>query len=703
MLKLKEEHTSIRTVILLMIVAYIFSVGMRFIWVDIVSAYPQFYWNNEITLNTNDGYFFAEGARDILAGHHDQYDQSPVDGAPSQLTALLAKVIPVSFETLILYMPSFLSSLIVIPLILIGRAFNQTTMGFIAALIGSIATSYYNRTMTGYYDTDMLSVVLPTFEMYSLILALTYQRNRYLIPITLSIAAYQWWYPQAYAFDTALFLMIIGYALVFDRHNRYIYKVALFILIGILAIPIVSKVSLAIMVFAWFHFQKERSTNLFWPLFALVVAMYFFTGGVDAIWHYIKGYFFRGNGEVVESSLHFFNVMSTVREAGRISFDEFSVRISGHLITFVFACVGYVLALVAYRPLLVTLPLVALGFIAMSAGLRFTIYAVPAMALGIGYFILFITQFIQQSFLRYASVALLTLAILYPNYDHIKNYITPPVLNNDEVAALVDLGKIASSEDYLVGWWDYGFPIRYFANVKTWGDGAQHSGGQNFPISFVFTAKDSTTAANMMRLNTEYMEKNFRDKNNSYSTHFEYMMRQEGFSDPDDFLNALSLPEAKMPPKTRDVYLYLPLRMLEIFQTVSLFSNLNLDSDQKKVQPFYYFTRDFQDTPKTLELGNGLSISKQSSVLQLSGQKVPIKTLYKVGYDQNKVLRINRQNFNSEGLNVIFMETYGQFLVLDDYYLNSTFIQMFVFEHYDTKLFTPVSLSLTTKIYKLKH
>ncbi|WP_366216291.1 hypothetical protein [Candidatus Sulfuricurvum sp. RIFRC-1] len=43
------------------------------------------------------------------------------------MTALLARILPVSFETLILYMPSFLGSLIVIPLILIGRALNQTT------------------------------------------------------------------------------------------------------------------------------------------------------------------------------------------------------------------------------------------------------------------------------------------------------------------------------------------------------------------------------------------------------------------------------------------------------------------------------------------------------------------------------------------------------------------------------------------------
>jgi len=194
MLKLDKEHTSLRTLFILIAIAYLFSIAMRFIWVNEMSGMPQFHWNNEIMINNNDGYSFAEGARDILQGHHEEHDGSPVDSAMSKLTALLSKIIPVKLETLILYMPSFIGSFIVIPLILIGRAFNQTTMGFIAALIGSIAHSYYNRTMTGYYDTDMLNIVFPVLEIYSLILALTHQRNRYLIPITISISLYQWWY-----------------------------------------------------------------------------------------------------------------------------------------------------------------------------------------------------------------------------------------------------------------------------------------------------------------------------------------------------------------------------------------------------------------------------------------------------------------------------------------------------------------------------
>lgn len=702
MMKLREEQTSISTLLLLIAVAYLFSVGMRFIWVNEVSTMAQFHWNNELMINTNDGYLFAEGARDSLAGFSQPNDFSGIGTSVAQLTAFLAQILPISFETLILYMPAFIGSLIVIPLILIGRALNQTTMGFIAALLASIAHSYYNRTMTGYYDSDMLNIVFPVLEMYSLILALTHQRNRYLIPITVSIALYQWWYEQAYSLDTAMLVMILAYTVIFDRRNLYMYKIALFILIGILSIPLISKISLAVLVFAWFHWKKELSEKFFWLLFAAIAGLYFFTGGIDPIWFRLKIYLFTGEGEnTVASSLQFYNVMSTVREAGQIPFPVFAERISGHTITFLLACAGYIMALIAYRPLIVTLPLVGLGFIAMFAGLRFTIYAVPMMAIGFAFLLLWMTQSIQKQWLRIASLVVLSGAALYPNYLHIKEYMTPTVLTTPEVKVLDHFKSTASREDYVVTWWDYGYPIRYYADVKTWIDGGKHSGDVNYPASFVLTAQDPIAVANMMRLFTEYTEKGYTDTNKTQND-FEYMMSKEGYKEPDEFLSALSLPEYQLPKKTRDVYLYLPLRLMEILPTVTLFSNLDLKSPDNRQQPYFYATQSVQDSGKTVELGNGIAIIKEKNVLKIGNQEIPIKSFYQVGYDSKNTLQINEQHFASEGLNLIFLPSYGRFLVMDDFYLSSTYIQMFVFERYDKNLFEPVMLDPLSKIYKLK-
>lgn len=702
MLKLREEQTSTVTLIILITIAYLFAIGIRFIWVNEFNSLPQFHWNNELMINNNDGYFYAEGARDILQGHHEKNDLSGFETAMSELTASLSKIIPVSFETLILYMPSFIGSLIVIPLILIGRALNQTTMGFIAAIIGSIAYSYYNRTMTGYYDTDMLNIVFPVLEIYSLILAITHQRNRYLIPITISIALYQWWYPQAYALDTALLVMITGYTLIFNRKTLYFYKISLFILIGILSLPIWIKILLASAFFGFFHFKEELSQKVFWLLFTVIIAIFFITGGIDPILALLKMYIFKGTSEnTISSGLHYYNVMSTVSEAGHISFNVFAERISGHVIIFLLAFIGYIMALIAYRPLLLTLPLVGLGFIGLFSGLRFTVYAVPMMAIGYAYLVMWSTQLIVIQWLRILALFTLTLAAIYPNYTHICEYKVPTVLTAQEVAVLSELKKIASREDYVISWWDYGYPIRYYADVKTWVDGGKHSGDVSYPASFVLTAQNPVSVAHMMRLYTEYTEKGFAEKNKT-TNDLETMMTKEGFKNPNDFLNSIALPEYKMPKKSRDAFLFLPLRMMNILPTVSLFSNLDLTGVEKHSSGFFFISNGAQNTPQSIELGQGLSIIKATNTLRMGMQSVPIKAFYQVGYDSNQKLQINRQTFSSEGLTAIFMASYGQFLIMDDTYFNSTYIQMFILEQYDKSLFQPIILSPMVKIYKLK-
>lgn len=699
-LKLPDKHTSAKLTLLLIIITYVFSLSLRYIWVFDFQSIAQFHWHNELMINTNDGYWYAEGARDILQGHHEPNDLSPVAEPLSILTAWLSKIIPVSFETLILYMPAFLGSLIVIPTILIGRTLGQTSIGFIAALIASITNSYYNRTMTGYYDTDMLTIVLPLFAIYFIILAITHQRNRFLIPVTIAFTLNQWWYPQSYSLNTAILVMTLIYTLVFERKNHHFYKIVLFIIIGVLSLPMWLKLILALGIFTFFHFRPALDQKWFWLVFTAIVVIYFATGGVDPIWAQLKGYLFREHVSAEAGELHFFNVAQTVREAGNIPFNVFAERISGHTITFLIACVGYALAVVAYRPLLVTLPLVGLGFIAMSAGLRFTIYAVAPMAIGFAYLLILITRPIEKAWLKYVVLSVFTAAALYPNYLHIEEYKAPTVFTSEEVSVLEQLGKTAGHEDYVITWWDYGYPIRYYSDVKTLVDGGKHSGDVNYPASYILT-QPQQNAANMARLSVEYTEQGY-ETNNSNEI-IGNMLKAYKVNSIDDLMVNVQLNPASLPRATRNVYLYLPLRMLDILPTITFFSYLDLKHpDDKLQQPFFYMTQDIQNTAKTVELGNNISILKDKNMLKLGNQEVPIKSFFQVGYDANKKLVTNQQQFSSEGLNVIYMASYGRFLLVDDFYLNSTYIQLFIFDRYDKNLFEPVILDPMNKVYKLK-
>ena len=699
-----------KKIIILIIVAFLFSFSARLLWVNEFKNMEQFKFNNEFMINTNDGYFYAEGARDILAGTHQENDLSPVDTATSWLTAMIVKFAPLSFETGIFYMPAFFSSLLVIPLILIGKSLGRLDVGFVAALIGSIAHSYYNRTMVGYYDTDLLNIVFPTILLWSLIWAIRTKEDRYLLFMALDIIAYRWWYPQSYSLEFAFFGLIGAYTLYqYLKKEPYQFTLTLitFMMLAMIWIDGIYRVFAIVALFLFMHYKRELFLRYLLAIFGITIILFLVTGGFDPIWGQLKGYVFKDTTSVAagEVSLHFYTVMQTIREAGQISFATFSERISGHTITFLLSFGGYVWLCFRYPIMLLGLPMVGLGFLALFGGLRFTIYAVPVMALGIGFLIGEIGRKVSDTkSIQYGIVGILAILALYPNIKHIQGYKVPTVFTHDEVVVLDRLKTIASREDYVVGWWDYGYPIRYYADVKTLSDGGKHSGEVNFPTSFALT-NPQDVGAKMVRLDVEYTEKKFtlgEDDIDRNRTNIASMMIDYGFKDPNDFLLSLNT-DLKLPPKTRDIYLYLPNNMLNIYPTVKLFSNINLMDGTMRKNPFFYITTQFSENGDFIELGNGLQLSKKDGTIKAGQNILKIKRFVKTEYLTKENLAVNVQNISFDGvLNVVYMANYRQFLVVDEDVYNSLYFKLFVLEEVDETLFEKVILTPLVKVYKLK-
>ena len=64
-------------ILLIFLAAYLFGFAARMLWVLWAKDMPEFYFNGEFMLTTNDAYYYAEGARDMLASFHQQNDSSP--------------------------------------------------------------------------------------------------------------------------------------------------------------------------------------------------------------------------------------------------------------------------------------------------------------------------------------------------------------------------------------------------------------------------------------------------------------------------------------------------------------------------------------------------------------------------------------------------------------------------------------------------
>lgn len=693
------------------VLAFIFSIAVRLIWVYQFDDFESFKYAGQFMINTNDGYYWAEGARDLLSGVSQKYDLSPINQAASQLTYLLARVLPVSFETLIFYMPALLGSLVVLPMILIAHHLKMVEVGFLAALLASIAVSYYNRTMVGYYDTDMLNIFFPVLLLWSLILALRTHEKKYLLITAFEIIAYRWWYPQSYSLEFSFFGLILVYAFVFKRKELFYLQLLSIMLLAMMGLP--EWVRIIAVVGAYGYFEKKE-----WQTYALYFlgacgALFFITGGFSPIWSQLRGYVFKDVIEVSNDTiaLHFFSVMQTVREAGQIPFTTFAERISGHTVTFLLSIVGYVLMAWRYREMLLGLPLLGLGFLALFGGLRFTIYAVPMGAFGMAYLLFTCSVYLQTLFVnakvgqvvRSAFVIVGALAILYPNILHVIDYRVPTVFNKTEVESLVKLQSIADREDYVLTWWDYGYPIRYYSDVKTLIDGGKHGGDVNFPVSYALTSPQDK-AAKLARFEVEYTEKAYEraEKNETVINNTAQMTLDAGFNDANDFLEALST-DLPLPVKTRDIYFYLPYRMMGIFPTVAQFSNLDIMSGKTARQPFFYQSNRFQDSQTHLDFGSGVVLDKQKGTLKIGTQEVRIKHFSKTGYSPDKRLIKEERIVHGDGtLSIIYMQAYNTFLVVDQAMYASSYLQLFVFENYNPTLFEPVILEPYAKVFKLK-
>lgn len=702
-----------KKVLLLITIAYLFSVAIRLIWVYQFHGYEPFLFHNEFMINTNDGYGFAEGARDLLAGFHQEGDLSPTTTAISQLTYLFAKILPFSFETIIFYMPVALGSLIVVPIILIAHGFKRLDVGFIAALLASIAWSYYNRTMAGYYDTDMLNIVLPIFLLWSLVWAINTNHEKFLLIAALDILVYRWWYSQSIALESAFFGLILVYTLFFDRKNIFNFKLLAIMLFAMMMTS--ELVRLPIVIALYFIFRNKNFDKYVYFILGAGVVAFLATGGLDPILIRLKLYIFRDsvNASEVGLGLHFFTVMQTVREAGHVPFSEFASRISGSIPAFILSIGGYIWLSYRYRVMLLALPLIGLGFLAESGGLRFTIYAVVPLAFGIAFLIAELANKMPSIFTQYATLFVGGFLVLFPNILHVKEYQVPTVFNKDEVVILDRLKQKSSREDYVVSWWDYGYPLRYYADLFTLVDGGKHEGDVNFPVSYILT-KPQDAAAKMARLDVEFdarvlqVSKENSTKNEANRTkifsNIEEMTKANGFKDTNDFLTALESGAAlKMPKKTKDIYFYLPYRMLSIYPTITLFSNLDLMSGSRYADPLFAMAQATKEDEHSIYLDNGIAINKASAKVKLGEKEMPISRFIKTGYLQDGKLSVETKQLNAmDGITVIYMASYGAFLILDEASYNSSFVQLFVLENYDKNLFEAVELSPYAKIYKLK-
>ena len=686
----------------LMVVAYLFSLAIRYIWVYKMSGHPEFYWNGQLMINTNDGYFFASGVQKALYNMHLYNPRVPdiFSYGVVFFTYLITKITPFSLETVMLYMPAFVSSLVVVPIILIARLYKQTLWGFFAALLGSIAWSYYNRTMTGYYDTDMFSAMAPMFIVYFLMKSTMENSLKSAFYASIMITLYPFLYDQGLSIVYAIGIIYAIYMIFYHRDESNTYKSLFLVFTSLLSLKsfglvvpynYILKLFLIIGLYRYFQNRQIDRKKMIIAT-ALMFVMFIYLGNVfGLIYHKVFSYIVNGTED---GKLHFFAVNQTVREAGKIPFEVFANRISGSIPGLIVSILGYALLVWRYRAFILALPLVGIGAFALFGGLRFTVYAVPVAAISAIFLFHFILNKITDKKPLYiAGLFVLSMILIYPNITHVLKYLVPTVFTSSEVKVLDTLHAKSNQKDYTIAWWDYGYPIWYYSNTNTLIDGGKHD-HDNFIVSEILTTTSQIEAANLARVAVEtYIS-------SGYKTVADRLFSDEN---PQEVLERMKESSFRVPSKTRDIFLYLPMRMLNILPTVTLFSNIDLISGKRKKEPLFYKTQNFKKVGTTIFLGHNVTFDLKDASLHFGKKKVFINSFIITTYDKAGKLHVQKQLADfSSSFYVIYMQSYNTFLILDQKMFNSTYIQLYVLENYDPKLFEPIVLSPIAKIFKVR-
>ena len=173
--------------------------------------------------NTHDSFYFGSILQKGHLGMHQDNHLIPSvykNGMITYLPYLLLKFFPsLEIELLLLWLPVYVAGIVCIPIVLIGRLYGSSLWGFFSACLAGITHSYYNRTLAGYYDTDMFSITIPAFALYFLLSACRRNSIHYASFAALSLYLYNFFYSSGQAITLLLQWLLfptVYYCFLFD-------------------------------------------------------------------------------------------------------------------------------------------------------------------------------------------------------------------------------------------------------------------------------------------------------------------------------------------------------------------------------------------------------------------------------------------------------------------------------------------------------
>lgn len=695
------------------LLVWAFGAAVRERWAEGLRANPEAQFKGSTTLTATDGYFWAaivQNAQDGLADTNLRL----LDAGDQALTALVSLWVKATGGAVLdgaFNLPTLAAPLLGVPLVAIGRRLGAPLWGAAAGAAAVVTAGYAWRTLPGYYDTDIFSVTAPLVVAWLFIEAVVRRRVEPVWLACLALAIAPWFYDRVAPVSAALTVGFAGYVLLLHRKEAWVAPSLAALALIQCGGPLPLRVAAAAAVFGAHHAGRLPGKTA-WGLAGVAGLLMVGTGeGLDVIGRQLERYTRRGLAEApAGEKLRQYRASGVIKESRVPGFETLAKRYAGSQWGFFAGIVGVAAASWRHRPLLLLLPLGALGAFALKGGLRFTMYAVPLLALGATFLAFELARLLLGRrggpVGRFGApvLALALCALLVaPSLKLVDSRPRNPVLPRAEALFYDALGDVAQPGDYAITWWDYGYPLYFFSRINAVIDGGKH-GVDNLLVSQMMFSDSPRQARNLAVSMAElFHETGLRGRPASRAL---WKQARQAGSGPRSWITALGKPSFELPPKTRDVFVVMPQRLISIATSVELFSQdvrrpASEGESRKPISTWARRVRKNKQNPRRLDLGNGLWVDTKEGKLGGRGDR-DIRAIHRIRTAKDGAVTVKSRTIHDEGLHLLYLVDRKSAWVVDQELFDSMLVQMLVLDRADTRFFEPVIRTAAGGAWKVR-
>ncbi|ADH85092.1 STT3 domain-containing protein [Desulfurivibrio alkaliphilus] len=431
------------------------------------AQHDEYFVESVPPMASRDAYYWLKMARDLDDGQLGRGLSNPTRGYPDlpeyhdpNLLAWLiskgAKLTGGDYYRSGLLLVSVLGGLFIFPLVIY---FNRLDFGLAAifgGLVGTFSLAYYQRSLMGYLDTDLLNLFFP-LAVACFIMPMSRDRS---LATNLGLAVgggmmmylYNWWYEQPA-------LMLVH-------------------LVFILFYLLLSRLSL-------------RQILLITAVFILASGPIYALHSVGSLLNFLQAYFLPPpTGQIAWP-----DIMGEIAEA-QVK-DPWLVlkRIHGFAPVIIAGLAGLIYLYVReFRRMVLVTPMILIGLWSLFGPVRFAMYLAPFIGVGAGVMIELAARkagerlHLPPPAVNLAAVALM-FGIFFATAAHTGFYRQPtPTIPLETTRSLLEIKKLVPRHSAMLTWWDIGYPLMEIGNFATYHDGSLHGGLRSALIAKALTS-----------------------------------------------------------------------------------------------------------------------------------------------------------------------------------------------------------------------